>query len=382
MILNSSDRMIDRRPTVCQLLHTLNVGGAEILAGNLARRLRDRYRFVFFCLDEAGVGAESLFADGFTVEVVGRRSGLDLRCALKLASRLRHHDVQLIQAHQYTPFFYSSISRLRYRKPPIIFTEHGRHHPDHPRWKRKVANRVLIERRDRVVAVGRSVRDALVANEGIPTRRIEVIPNGIDTDRFRPSTEVREVVRRDLRVGDDYLVMMVARLDPIKDHLTAIRAVQRARSVLPNLKLMIVGDGPQRGAIESFIRQERMLEHVVLLGTRSDVPRLLNGADTLLLTSISEGIPLTVIEAMATGVPIVSTNVGSLSDVVTHGSNGFLSGVGDDEALGTHMVELGRSMELRHTMGESNRTKAVSDFSEITMAERYAELFDDRIRQC
>src|SRR6187455_2863687 len=103
----------DTRPVIGQMLHTLNVGGAEVLAGNLARRLRDRYRFVFFCLDEAGPGAERLRDDGFDVEVIGRRDGLDWRCPLRLAARWRHHGVQLVQAHQYTPFFYAQLARLR-----------------------------------------------------------------------------------------------------------------------------------------------------------------------------------------------------------------------------------------------------------------------------
>ena len=126
---------------------------------------------------------------------------------------------------QYTPFLYALLGRLRYRRPPIVFTEHGRHFPDYPRPKRKIANRLLLSRRDRVVAVGRSVKTALVENEGIAPTRIEVIPNGIDTDRFVASTALRAEVRAELGiVAGDYLVMMVARLDPIKDHGTAIRA--------------------------------------------------------------------------------------------------------------------------------------------------------------
>jgi glycosyltransferase involved in cell wall biosynthesis len=368
--------VIDTRPVVCQLVHTLNVGGAEVLAGNLARRLQDRFRFVFLCLDEFGPGADSLREEGFPVEVIGRRSGLDLGCSLRLAARWRHYDVELVQAHQYTPFFYSLLARLRNRRPPIIFTEHGRHFPDYPRMKRKLVNRLLLERRDHVVAVGRSVKQALVENEGIPGRRIEVILNGIDTARFAPDPDSRANVRRELGVGpDDYLVLMVARLDPIKDHRTAISACARAAASISGLKLVLVGDGPERLTIETFVREQRLEKMVKLLGTRSDVPRLLTGADTLLLSSVSEGIPLTVIESLATGVPVVSTDVGSVADVVISGV-GLLAPAGDVEALGNHLVQLGRARLLRTAMGDQGRARVIAEFSEEAMSGAYTELFD------
>jgi L-malate glycosyltransferase len=368
--------MMDIRPVVCQLVHTLNVGGAEVLAANLARRQRERYRFVFLCLDEPGQGVERLRSEGFDVEVIGRKPGLDWRCPLRLASLLRRHEVELIQAHQYTPFFYALFARMRYRRIPIIFTEHGRHFPDYPHTKHKIANWMLLRKQDRVVAVGRSVKQALIANEGIADRRIEVIPNGIDTDRFVPDPQMRQSVRDQLGIGqDDYLVMMVARLDPIKDHLTAIRACVRARAVVPKLKLLLVGDGPERATIESYIRERNLDDLVCLLGTRHDVANLLTAADTLLLTSLSEGIPLTIIEAMATGVPIVSTAVGSISDVVTP-SVGLLAHARDDRMLAALLVKLGRSPLLRIMMGDQARARAVAEFSEAVMAEKYSNLFD------
>lgn len=373
-----AETMPESRPVIAQLVHTLNVGGAEVLAGNLARRLWGRYEFVFFCLDEPGFGAKRLQEEGFTVETIGRRNGLDWRCPLRLSARLRHHHVDLIQAHQYTPFFYAMMARLRYRRPPVVFTEHGRHFPDFPRPKRKVANRLLMERRDRVIAVGPSVKVALMEYEGIPDRRIDVILNGIDTDRFTPSTETRADVRAELGIeSDDYLVMMVARLDPIKDHFTAIRACTQAAKTVSNLKLLLVGDGPEREAIEKYITQEGLSHLVQLLGTRSDVPRLLSAADTLLLTSVSEGIPLTIIEAMATGLPVVSTKVGSIAEVIANGSTGFLAEARDHSALAERLIQLGRSAALRIAMGDQGRARAVAEFSESQMAERYASLFDE-----
>ncbi len=365
----------DHRPVIGQLVHTLNVGGAEVLAGNLARRLRDQFRFVFFCLDELGVGADRLRSDGFPVEVIGRRDGLDWRCPGRLAARWREYGVELIQAHQYTPFFYSLLARFRFGSIPLIFTEHGRHYPDYPRPKRKFANRLLLRRSDRVVAVGRSVKQALIDNEGFGSERIEVIPNGIDVERFQPSETDRQSVRAELGIEpDDYLVLMVARLDPIKDHITALKAVAAACNQVPSIKLILVGDGPERQRIESTIHELQLESRVHLLGTRHDVPRLLTAADTLLLTSLSEGIPLTVIEAMATRIPIIGTNVGSMADVLTE-DVGRLAQAQDHLKLSEYLIQLAQSESLRQTLGIAGRQRAAAEFSETGMADRYAHLF-------
>src|SRR5262245_56225881 len=151
-------------PVVCQLLHTLNVGGAEVLAARLARRLRDRCRFHFVCLDEKGTLGEGLEAEGFPVTVLGRRPGLDWRCAWRLGRLLRAQGVEVVHAHQYTPFSYALLARWVSRRYPVLFTEHGRHQPDHPRRKRILFNRLMLRRRDRVVAVGEAVRQALIVN--------------------------------------------------------------------------------------------------------------------------------------------------------------------------------------------------------------------------
>src|SRR5947209_13531305 len=111
------------RPVICQLLHGLPVGGAEVLVARLARRLRESYDFRFVCLDELGTLGAELRAEGFPVEVIGRRAGVDWRLPLRLARLLARGKVALVHAHQYTPFFYALAARLFYRRPPILFTE-------------------------------------------------------------------------------------------------------------------------------------------------------------------------------------------------------------------------------------------------------------------
>jgi sugar transferase (PEP-CTERM/EpsH1 system associated) len=361
---------------ICHLVHSLHVGGAEMLVARLARRLRDRCRFLFVCLDELGTLGAELRAEGFPVEVLGRRPGLDWRCVTRLSRLMRQLRVALIHAHNYSPFSYALMARLLYRRPPVLFTEHGRHHPDRRVAKRVMFNRLLLQRRDRVIGVGAAVRQALILNEGMAADRVGILYNGIDPDQFASDVAERATVRRQLGLGpDDFVILQVARLDPLKDHATAIRMMQRVTRHCPSAKLLLVGDGPKREIIEAQIEQCRLHEQVRLLGVRQDVAQLLAAADLFLLTSISEGIPLTLIEAMAAGLPVVSTRVGGTGEVVGDGETGLLAPANDDAALSTATLRFVEDPGLRQRMGEQGRVRARSLFSEARMAEQYRDLY-------
>jgi glycosyltransferase involved in cell wall biosynthesis len=379
-VCRTADRGRDTRATIGQVLHTLRVGGAEVLAARLARQLGHVYRFVFFCVDELGCLGEELRAEGFPVWVLGRRPGLDWRCAWRLGSLLRRERVDLIHAHQYTPFFYAALGRLVHHRAPVLFTEHGRHSPDYPRRKRVLANRVLLERRDRVVGVGEAVRQALIVNEGIPAGRVRVIYNGVDQGPFGARREDRGPIRQEMGVGaEDFVILQVARLDYLKDHATALQALSEVRRRQPHARLVLVGEGPEQDAIRGLVRRLELEDHVRMLGLRSDVARLLAAADLFLLSSISEGIPLTVIEAMAAGLPVVSTRVGGVPEVVVERQTGFLAPAGDSAALAASVCQLADDPVLRAEMGRRGRCRAETLFSEPIMHTRYDWLYREML---
>jgi glycosyltransferase involved in cell wall biosynthesis len=370
-----------RRPvTVCHVLHSLKVGGAEVLAARLARRLSGDFRVLFACLDELGTLGQQLRDDGFPVEVLGRRPGVDWRCVLRLARLLRRERVDLVQAHQYTPFFYAAAARLLAPRAAVLLTEHGRHQPDYPRPKRKVANRLLLRPRDRVVAVGAAVREALVANDGFPARRVEVIYNGIDLGPFAAPRDDRRAVRREMGVGDgEFVILQVARLDYLKDHATAVRTLARVLPHRPEARLVLVGEGPELGAIRDAVRRDGVEAQVRFLGLRKDVARLLSAADLFLLTSTSEGIPLTVIEAMAAGLPVVATRVGGTAEVVADGVTGLLAPARDAERLAAHVLALAADPAARGAMGGRGRARAAEVFAEPLMHDGYRRVYQEML---
>ena len=373
------------QPTVCHVLLTLVTGGAEMVAARLARSLRGEYRFLFVCLDRIGELGEQLRNEGFPVHVIGRRPGVDWRSALQLGSFLRRERVDVIHAHQYGPFFYSVTARLLHRNASLLFTEHGRFHPDYRSRKRVVYNRLLLERRDKLVGVGESVRQSLIDVEGMPADRVGVIYNGIDLDEFVPSAG-RNDVRQSLGISDDeFVIIQVARLDPIKDHATALAALDRLRLRHPRVRLVLVGDGPQASAIREIVDQRRLQNHVIQLGLRNDIANLLSAADAGLLTSHSEGIPLALIEAMAVGMPIVATAVGGVPEIVQRDVTGFLTQIGDSQALADALSRLCENPALCKRMSVLGRERAKSVFSQTRMDEdyrgAYAELLHNARRR-
>jgi glycosyltransferase involved in cell wall biosynthesis len=368
------------RPTVCQVLHSLRIGGAEVLAAKLARLLEAHFRVVFVCLDELGELGEQLRRDGFAVEVLGRRSGWDWRCTWRLASFLRRRRVDLIHAHQYTPFFYALTARLLYHGPPILFMEHGRHFPDFPRRKRILFNRLLLERRDRIVGVGEAVRQALIHNEGIPPARVSVIYNGIDLAKYSWLCLDRVGMRKELKLdANDFVIIQVARMDYLKDHATALRTAKRVASVNPNVRLVLVGEGPELEKVQELAQRLDLTGITRFLGVRKDVDRLLPAADMFLLTSISEGIPLTVIEAMAAALPVVATRVGGMGEVVIEGTTGFLAPAGDDAMLADRILHIVNNPEVRMRLGQAGSTRAQEMFSQEQMVAGYVRLFHEQL---
>jgi glycosyltransferase involved in cell wall biosynthesis len=326
---------------------------------------------------------EKLIREGVEVTHLGRRPGFDWRCVRQLRRVLATEAIQIVHAHQYTPFAYSLAARFFGRRPSVLFTEHGRFHPDHPSLKRRWFNNLLARSPDRFVAVGGSVRQALIDNEGLAPERIQVVYNGINLTPPANGSFERQAVRHELGAADDdFVVLQIARLDPIKDHRTAIRALARVANRNPRIRLVIVGDGAEKAAIEREISSRSLGNRIVMLGQRNDVPRLLTSADAFLLTSVSEGIPITIIEAMSAGVPVVATAVGGMPELITDRVSGLLAQPGDVDAIADALDRLAGDANLRKGLASRAKLDAKNCFSEQRMIRDYDRIYQEMLRSC
>ncbi|MFN3165883.1 MAG: glycosyltransferase [Phycisphaeraceae bacterium] len=370
------------RPVIAHVLHRLDRAGAEVLAAGLSRALRDRFAFVFLCLDGLGPLAGELSAEGFVVEELGRKPGVDFALGKRLRRRLIANDVALVHAHQYTPFFYSALSRGRLRRrgdPPILFTEHGRHYPDTRSTRRVLANKLLLTERDRVTAVGAFVREALVRNEGLPERRVDVIYNGIAPGEA-PTAADRHRARDALGLDADRPVaMQVARFHPVKDHGTALDAWAKVHAQRPDALLVLIGDGEERSKMQRRADDLGIADAVRFTGVIDDARGLIPAADLCLLTSLSEGVSVTLLEAMAAARPVVATRVGGNPEVVADGETGLLAPRGDAGRLAEHLVRLLIDTRQADTLGRAGRQRLLERFTADRMHGAYAREYESML---
>lgn len=370
------------QPTICHVLHNLNPGGGtQALATKLTRALSHRYRFTFACLDALGTFGLQLREEGHVVTVLHRTPGIDFSCARRLANFFRREKVRVVHAHHYSPFFYATAARGIHASPPVLYAEHGPYGSCRSRRRRVLYNRLAVRKVDRLVAVGQSMREAMARNDGFQTDQVEVIYNGVDTSLFANDRRHRAAVRQALGLAPaDFVVIQVARLDPVKDHVTAVKTMQWVVRQQPNARLLLVGEGAEQPSIETEITSRGLAPYVRLLGMRDDVAYLLQAADLFLLTSTNETIPVAVIEAMCAGLPVVATRVGGMPEVVIDGETGLLRPSGDSEALAAAILHLMEVHALASEMGCRGRRRAEEFFSDWQMSSRYENCYQEMLR--
>jgi sugar transferase (PEP-CTERM/EpsH1 system associated) len=359
---------------VVHVLHSLAVGGTENGVVNLINAPGDGLRHTVVSMTEAGPLAARLPAD-VSVHCLGKRPGVDLRAIGRLTALLRRLRPHVVHSRNWGAFDAVVAARLA-GVPRVIHGEHGREvsdpHGRDPRRNR--LRRLLAPLVTRFVTVSLNLQEWLVGSVGIPRRKVLTIHNGVDTARF--SDEGREEARRALGLPPELIVVgTVGRLDPVKDQVGLLEAFARIAGQRPAAALLIVGDGPCRKELEACAGRPELARRVHLLGERADVPRVLKTLDLYVLPSIAEGISNTILEAMATGLPVVATRTGGNPELVEDGVTGALVPVGDREALAQAILSYANDLHLRVLHGKAGRQRAVDQFALDGMVGRYRDLY-------
>lgn len=360
-------------PTVLQVVLRLDPGGTERLVIEIVRRLRTRVPMAVCCLDAPGAWADRVAADGVPLHVLQRRPGFHPALAREVAAVVRRTGARVLHCHHYTPFVYGRLASWLVPGARTIYTEHGRLSDSPPSRKRRLANRLLMAGAGDLFAVSHDLRAHLL-REGVPDR-MQVIWNGIDPGPA-PDAEARAAARVALGAGEhDCVVATVARLDPVKDLGVLVRAVARAARRVPALRLVLLGDGPERAAIEAAVAREGAGDRVRLLGHRDDARALLPGVDIFANTSTSEGISLTLLEAMAAELPIVATRVGGTPEVVVDRETGRLVPARDADAVADALADVASDAVRRRAWGAAGRARLLAHFTIDEMVRRYERVY-------
>jgi glycosyltransferase involved in cell wall biosynthesis len=360
--------------SVLQVVLTLGTGGTERLVVQLCQRLRDRFRLAVCTLDEPGAWAADLTSAGIDIIPLARRPGFRPDLGYRIARVARQRGVKVVHSHHYSPFVYGLIATLVHPGLRLVFTEHGRLSDGPPSPKRRLVNPLLGRLPGEHFAVSNTLKESMAA-EGFPASRITVIPNGIDPGRT-PDGGDRRLARQVIGFPDDvFVVGTVARLDPVKDLGTLVAAFARLREAHPKSALAIVGDGPEASRLEAIASECGVAPHVRMMGQRDDVRGLLAGFDVYVNSSTSEGVSLSILEAMAAQLPVVATRVGGTPEVILDGSTGMLVPARSPHALAHALAVLAADARQRTTLGESARLSVVQRFTIDRMVDHYASVY-------
>lgn len=267
-----------------------------------------------------------------------------------------------------------------FRRPALVHSEHGIETDGAGKepFRRVVFRRLAYELADRVVAVSGQLRDFHAGRTGFDPKRIQVIHNGVDLGRFRPDPAARVRIRNEMRIAqDDFLIGCVGNLLPVKDHMTLLRALALPEASQLRWRLVIAGEGSERAKLEEFVSANPILrEKVSLPGSSTRVPELLNALDLYVLPSVFEGIANSLLEAMATGLPVVASAAGGNPEVVGDGESGVLFPAGDANKLAVLVSELAGNPERRAALASGALGRARERFSIDSMVRRYDELYE------
>jgi glycosyltransferase involved in cell wall biosynthesis len=362
---------------VAFVLHSMGVAGAETLVAETIRRLGDRIEPIVFCLDAVGALGEQFRNGGVEVLCFARRPGRDFRVAHHMARAARARRIELLHAHQYTPFFYAALSRLLLRNAPkLIFTEHGRHYPDVVSFTRRAANRLVLARlaHDVNAVCGFSAR-ALQTVDGFSVHPVHVIENGVDLDRYGGGLDKAEAKGRLGLAPTRRYVGNIARFHPVKDHATLLRAFARVVDARDDVDLLLVGDGELRRALEQQTRSLGIVGRVRFMGIRPDVPDILRALDIFALTSCSEAASITLLEAMASALPVVVTDVGGNPEMVRHTVEGLLVARGDADGIAAAILHLRANPGTAKALGDAGAARVRAQYRLETTIERYYALY-------
>lgn len=363
---------------IVHVVENLDRGGLERTVVDLIASQRDAgHECRVICLFKLGLLARELLASGVRVDACGKRPGLDLRALRRARALIRQSPDAVIHTHNAMAHYYAVLASLGLPVKCRINTRHGmggRTRSGRQEW----LYRQSLRGTDYAVAVCEAARQRFAADGMRPRRALLSVPNGIRLDRFRPADDVARqslVAELGLPTGSR-IIGTVGRLQPVKDHALLLRAFAKVRVQVPEAALVIVGDGPLRAALEAQAEQAGLSDAVRFMGDRHDVPRLLTGMEVFALTSTSEGYSVALLEACASSLPIVATDVGGNREIVRHGINGRLVPSGDTAAIATALIALLRGGEQAAAMGRAGYAWAQAEASFRTMAERYHGLYD------
>lgn len=372
--------MADSAPLIAHVIYRLDVGGLENGLVNLVNHIPpDRFRHAIICLTDYSDFRRRIRRSDVEFYALQKRDGHDFTLYLKLWRLLKRLRPAIVHTRNIAALE-AVVPALLAGVPARIHGEHGWDVTDLGGANRKYRwlRRMLKPGVHSFIALSRDLEGYLRDKVRVPPERISLICNGVDTERFRPAGERESLPWEPSRDRSLFLMGTVGRMQAVKDHLNLVRAflLLQGSPAAARLRLVIVGDGPQRQAAVELLRSAGLEDRAWLPGARDDIPAVLQGLDLFVLPSLAEGISNTILEAMASGLPVVATQVGGNPELVEPGRTGALVPPADPTALAAAIRNyLEDPVECRRQGWEARQT-AERRFSLPVMVGNYLNVYE------
>jgi sugar transferase (PEP-CTERM/EpsH1 system associated) len=369
-------------PLVVHLIYRLDFGGLETLVAECVNRMpADRYRHAIVCLTDYTEFAKKITKPGVEIHALHKAPGQSPGTHFALWKLLRKLQPTILHTYNLSSIEYNVVALLA-GVPVRVHAEHGREatDPEGKNRKHNLLRRLLIPFIDVYIPVSADLQRWLKTEIGVPDKKNLLVNNGVDTTGFESGNE-GFMQRQPLPFSTDcFVIGTVGRAQAVKNHASLIDAFVHLLSLLPSerarLRLAIVGDGPELPAIREKVSAAGIADLVWLPGARTDIADIMRGFSLFVLSSIAEGTPVTILEAMSTGLPVVATRVGGIPEVVVDGQTGTVVPSGDPTAMAAALAAYIQQPELAAQHGTAGRSRIEQKYSMTAMLAAYMQLYD------
>lgn len=360
---------------VLHVVRSLEIGGLERLVCDLVSESRNCQSAVV-CLTQIGTLGESLNSRGFPVTEIGFENR-KCRTIRALCGQIKAFRPNIVHCHNMLAHFYGSICARLCGISTVVFSKHGTYFPASSMTDRL---NLRLLRYSQTVAVSEQIEKLCAAKIRNPRYPILYIPNGLSAAPFKSLPGKQEARLRLGWAEQSFIAGVVARLSPGKGHFVLLEAFKEFGRQAPDTELAIIGDGEEFSRLQQAIVESGLEKRIHLLGARNDVPNLLAALDVFTLPSFDEGIPMTILEAMAARLPVVATDVGGIPQVVVDGETGLLIPPNSPKDLADALFAIYSEPERSRQMGMAGRKRFEEQFDSSKMVQNYEKLYSELLR--
>lgn len=355
--------------------YSLDVGGIETLILEICRKM-DRLKYQPFVCSffESGKLKGEFEKIDVPVLTAPKTLSLDWKLPFRLAAFMRELDIDVVHTHNPSVWLYGGIA-AKLAGLPLVHTAHSPSDYHSERWN--YIEHLLSYFTQKIVPVSNYVGRYMIKEEGISAQKVRVIYNGVKADEFSVKIDGAEQRKQLGLSAEDFVYLIVARLTPVKDHATLLSAFKKVKAASPRAKLLIAGEGPLDAPLKAQAKELGLGDSVRFLGNRRDIAQLHRAANVFVLSSVKEGMPIVLLEAMASKLPVVVTNGGGSPEIVLDRKTGLVVPSQNPDAMAAALSWMEKNPAEAGQMGERGRDRVLEQFTFEKMVNAYYSVYDE-----